>query len=54
MKEHILETLAVASDPDVVAAVAQYTRRLYDALRAQGFSDDDAVRIVVANCQKPN
>ncbi len=54
MKKEILEALALVSDPDVVAAAAQYARRLYDAFRAQGFNDEQAMQMVVANCSKSN
>jgi hypothetical protein len=49
MKESFLTALAVASDPDVVAASAQYMRRMFDALKAQGFSDDQAMQLLVAS-----
>ncbi|MDZ7754654.1 MAG: hypothetical protein U5S82_24125 [Gammaproteobacteria bacterium] len=45
--EHIRAVLEVLAEPESIANLASFTKGYYEALLAAGFTQDQAVRIVV-------
>lgn len=49
MKAQLLEIMTIISDPDVVHASANAMRKMFDALRSHGFTEDQAMQLLVAH-----